>query len=367
MREIYMADVGDGLCLSIRTISGDLIQIDCGSNQGSKIALAGLEKIYDYSNTPDIFILSHFHIDHYNGLLFISNNKHRYKYFLPFKIREVYFPKIPEFRQKREFMEALFAINLLIFGSETGLMEYDFLKTISRMNQGAFRYKPLSQGDKININGSIFEVIWPPHVITEEDTLKIIEKALDDFNKALEENEKLRELYEKVKREDIFEKYLAEKRGERDRHPFSDSEGNDESNESLEEAKEGKKTLPNIVKKANNSLKRAANHLSLVFLEDNRILFMGDLENYEIKQVIKYLERNNKRNFLIFIPPHHGTHWHRDIKKIKWDYLLCSNGPKLCRKINPNFKSSLSLSTHINGDIVIPILIRSPWWHRWYW
>lgn len=112
-----MADVGDGLCFSIRTISENFIQIDCGSAQGSKIALEGLERIYDYFKikTPDIFILSHFHIDHYNGLLLLSNNKHRRKYFLPFEIREVYFPKIPEFRQKREFMEALFTINLINF------------------------------------------------------------------------------------------------------------------------------------------------------------------------------------------------------------------------------------------------------------
>jgi len=94
---------------------------------------------------------------------------------------------------------------------------------------------------------------------------------------------------------------------------------------------------------------------------------MGDLENYEIKQVIKYLEENNRRNFLIFIPPHHGTHWHKDIRKIEWDYLLCSNGPKLCGKMNNNFKSIFSLSTHINGDIVIPIFMRPRWWWRWYW
>ncbi len=123
MKDIYMADVGDGLCFSIRTIFENFIHIDCGSTQGSKIALAGLERIYNCFKSPDIFILSHFHIDHYNGLLFLSNNTQGFKYFLPFKIREVYFPKIPEFREKKEFMEALFTINLLTFGSETGMTE----------------------------------------------------------------------------------------------------------------------------------------------------------------------------------------------------------------------------------------------------
>jgi len=94
---------------------------------------------------------------------------------------------------------------------------------------------------------------------------------------------------------------------------------------------------------------------------------MGDLENYEIKQVVEYLEKNNRRNFLIFIPPHHGTHCHKNIEKIKWNCLLCSNGPKLCRKITPYFKSTSSLSTHINGDTVIPVLIEPLRWRRWYW
>jgi len=351
-----MADVKDGLCFSIRTISENFIQIDCGSSQGSEIALAGLKRIYGYFKTPDIFILSHFHIDHYNGLLFLSNNKHRCK--VPFEIREVYFPKIPEFKEKRGFMNALFAMNLLAFGNETGLMEYDFLKAIARINRKPFKYKPLSQGDKININGSIFEVVWPPNQITEGKTLKTIEKALNDFKKALEEDDKLKELHKRIKEEGVFEKYLEAERERRYRYDSFNYEDDNKQNEYIK----SKKTLPDIVKKANNSLKKAANHLSLAFSEDNRILFMGDLENYEIKQVIEYLERDNRRGFLIFIPPHHGTHWHKDIEKIKWNCLLCSNGPKLCRKIVPYFKSNLSLSTHINGDIVIPVLMEPFLW-----
>ena len=365
-----MADVGDGLCFSIRTISRNFIQIDCGSVQGSEIALAGLKRICDYYfETPDIFILSHFHIDHYNGLLFLSNNKLRYKYFLPFEIREVYFPKIPKFRQNIEFIEALFAINLLTFGNETGLMEYDFLKSISRINRISFKYIPLSQGDKININGSVFEVIWPPKQITEGKTLKTIEKALNDFKKALKKYEKLKELYQRIREEGVFEDYLKVEGGEGRYRYDSFNYDRNKQNEYTEKLKKSKITLPTVVKKANDSLKRAANHLSLAFFEDNRILFMGDLENYVIQQVIKYLEKNNRKNFLIFIPPHHGTHWHKDMKKIEWYFLLCSNGPKLCGKMNPNFKSSFSLSTHINGDIVIsmPVPVRSPWWWRWYW
>jgi hypothetical protein len=45
-----------------------------------------------------------------------------------------------------------------------------------------------------------------------------------------------------------------------------------------------RRKLPEVVKKANGSLKRAANHMSLAFFEDNRLLFLGDTESYEIKK-----------------------------------------------------------------------------------
>ena len=36
--------------------------------------------------------------------------------------------------KKRELLEALFTTNLLIFGRETGSMEYDFLRAIYKIN-----------------------------------------------------------------------------------------------------------------------------------------------------------------------------------------------------------------------------------------
>lgn len=75
----------------------------------------------------------------------------------------------------------MFTINLFIFGNETGIMEYDFLKAISKVNKTSFRYKALSQGDKIKIKGSVFEIVWPPKQIKEEEILKKVDKALNFF------------------------------------------------------------------------------------------------------------------------------------------------------------------------------------------
>jgi len=38
MREIYVADVGDVLCMALHTHSCETDQIDCGSQQGSDVA-----------------------------------------------------------------------------------------------------------------------------------------------------------------------------------------------------------------------------------------------------------------------------------------------------------------------------------------
>lgn len=349
MRGIYVADVGDGLCMAVCTISGEIVQIDCGGakgQEGSKVAFNGLERIFNYFHSPDVIILSHFHIDHYNGLLYASINRHR---FLPFRIREVYYPRIPEFKEKEKFLCNLLAINLRVFGNETGVMEYDFLRAISRINDTSFRYRAVSKGDKISVNGSIFEVLWPPLSIEDKKTLSIVRQALKDFEKAMEEDKETRELYHRVKEEGVFRDYFKEQ-GERSKH-------NEYNNGHVHEEYERMK-LPEVVKKANESLRKAANHLSLALFEDNRFLFLGDIENHEIKQIVKDLKSRRRENFYIFITPHHGTHWHNSLREIRSIYSITSNGSKLCSKMKPYFKeiSKRSLATYANGDIMRPTM-----------
>ena len=345
MKEVFVADVGDGLCMAINTISNETIQIDWGSQQGGRIAFEKGLHI-----RPDIFILSHFHVDHYNGLLYASiNSTNRWN-----KIREVYYPRIPDFEGKEEFMVSLLTINLRIFGSDTGVMEYDFLKAISRINMVNFKYKPLSKGDIININGSVFEVLWPPAKIEDNRALTVIKRALEDFKKALEEDEKMRQLYERVKKEGVFETYL--KKGKKEVKDLNSSYTN---------VNKEKEKLPKVVEKANQSLKKAANHLSLALFEDNRFLFLGDTENFEIRQIFNDLKSQGRKNFYVLITPHHGTHWDDSLREIKCIYSISSNGNKLCPKIKTHFKeiSKRSLTTYINGDIMITTFpLKRFWW-----
>lgn len=333
-----MADVGDGLCMTINTIFGKTFQIDCGTSNGSNIALDGFNRI-NFPFGPEIFCLSHFHKDHYNGLLQASINPRR---FPKLHIKEVYYPRIPEFTEQKEFFESLYAMNLRLFGYETGVMAYDMLKTISKINGISFNYRPLSKGEVIDVDGSMFKVLWPPKNIGSK-TLSKIEKALKDFRKALDIDPEMKRLYNYVKEEGVFEEYLKE-------------EGRKEPTEYEPVRREKQRELPEETLNANKSLRRAANDFSLALSEDNRFLFLGDLENYELKQVIANLVSEGKKRFYVLITPHHGTHWHRNLNKINCIYSLSSTGRILISYLNSNYKniSKMPFCTYTNGDLLVP-------------
>lgn len=351
MKDMYVADVGDGLCMALRTIFGDTAQIDCGGQSIAK-AFNGLRRITNHFGKFRVFTLSHFHVDHYCGLLHASTGSrvHHFQKQGFSGIKEVFYPIIPEFRDKEEFLYDLLAINTRVFGSQTGVMEYSLLGAISRMNAGrSFRYRPLAQGDSFIINGSFFEVLWPPVSIDYKRALTDIRRALEDFKAAIDEDETTRELYNRVKEEGVFEEYLRQP-GEQYEFPETNSgyEHTVGSNREIQK-------LPPVVEKASRSLKKAANHLSLAFFEDNRFLFLGDTESSEIRQIVDELKSLGRENFYIFITPHHGTHWHNSLRRIRCIHSITSNGSKLCSKMKPQFKeiSERSLATFANGDIIL--------------
>lgn len=105
MKRISVADVGDGLCCNIQTIFNESIQLDCGSNRAED-AFHEFRWLLNQSGRPRRFILSYFHKDHYNGLLY---NKIYPRYF-PFDKRYVYYPIIPEFKRRDEFAKAIFCM-----------------------------------------------------------------------------------------------------------------------------------------------------------------------------------------------------------------------------------------------------------------
>lgn len=341
MWDMYIANVGDGLCVAVHTAPRQVIQIDCGTRQKSKVALEGWKRIVNNFHLPDVFVLSHLHTDHYNGLLHASVNRER---FPRLKIKKVFYPRIPKFTGRERLANCLWAMNSRVFGNETGLMEYDFLKAISRITTTSFGYAPLSSGDTFGHSGSVFRVLWPPARIDDQKTLAVIGRALRDFEKAMQEDEQTRMLYDLVEKEGVFRRYLDGEYQVRDSH---------EHVEEYMNPRYQPKSLPTVVLRANRSLREAANHLSLAFFEDNRLLFLGDTEAWEIRQIVKDLQSQGRENFHVFITPHHGTHWDGSLRRIRCTLSATSNGRRSWWRWRPYFLgiSKRSMATIIHGDI----------------
>jgi hypothetical protein len=408
MQSIFIADVGDGLCMAIQTGRG-LIHIDCGSQQGGHVAYAAYRKILRWSKGKDIFVLTHFHQDHYNGLLHLASSLHRYKYRA--SIEQVYFPRIPDIiideklRSKlklvsdlnlgSELARALLSMSMRVFGNKSGVMEFDFLESINQINEqsGNFHYKAVHQGDRIFLGDTRLEVLWPPRKIRNNRIVSILAKAIKDFKRAREQDDLTNRLYEQIVREGTSEKLFSE------REPYYTPEKHDKSQKIEKQFRD----LPPAVKKANESLREAANQISLVLKStDSSFLSLGDIEESEIKEVIKQLccyghnysseyqdpmpcsifdgycylrkpicesdlgyhctEKSEKNyhkiheHFDVILTPHHGTHWDNSLKYLKSNYCISSVGKKLFGQVSKQFEDMpgrMSLTTKSNGNILL--------------
>jgi len=351
MMSVYVPDVGDGLAAGIRTLDGTSIQIDCGSQHDKEAAFhKGLCRI-----EPEVFFLSHFHADHYNGLLHAN---HPRPWSWP-AIQQVFYPRIPVFRERTTFLRCMLAMDHWLMGDTSGSMAADLLSVLSRINRRPFTYRSLSMGDTVTIGGSQYDVLWPPARIDDDVTLKVISTAIRDFNVAAEEDEDLRRILERIGDGEGMRRYVAVE-GESGELP-----GCEEISERGDDLPHPRtrEDLPECVRKANDSLREAANHLSLAFHEDNKRLFVGDLEEHVIRHVVRLLADKKRYHFFATITPHHGTHWHRDLCHIHTCYAISSVGNRLFRHLSPEYKSiaDTCLITHLNGDVEVPAFL--PAWY----
>lgn len=351
MMSVYVPDVGDGLAAGIHTLDGTRIQIDCGSQHDEKAAYSkGLCRI-----EPEVFFLSHFHADHYNGLLH-ANHPRPWPWLA---IRQAFYPRIPVFRERTTFLRCMLAMDHWLMGDTSGSMAADFLSVLSRINRTPFMYRSLSMGDTVTVGGSQYDVLWPPARVEDDAILDVIATAIRDFNSAAEEDENLRRILERIDDGEEMLHYMPEE-GESGELP-----GCKERSNRIDDIPHPRtrKNLPESVRKANDSLREAANHLSLAFHEDNKLLFLGDLEAHEIRHVVRLLADKKRDHFFATITPHHGTHWHRDLRNIHTCCAISSVGDRLFRHLSPEYKSiaDTCFITHLNGDVEVPAFL-----HTWF-
>jgi ribonuclease BN (tRNA processing enzyme) len=334
-----MKYVGDGLSMSLVADPRVRFHIDCG---GTFMELAAKSLI---RTSPNVFILSHFHYDHYNGLLYLNRNG---VYSNILDLDNVYFPRIPELiydgrDQSRVFMFALLTANSLIFSSETGIMEYDFLRCIQYLNSKPFRYHPVSKGDTITYAGEKFDVLWPPRRVYTKRIIMKVMNALERFHEAIEKDDRARNLYERIIEEKVAERLFKEG----GLSPYDLEHRN--------EISKAKQSIRAETIRASKGLIRVANDLCMIFNSDDEILFLGDSERFELNNVISELHDSGMLKFSIMVAPHHGTHWSRSMYELRPTYTLVSNGPSLVQKFRRELLdiSNHVLSTFHNGTIVL--------------
>lgn len=151
---LRVADVGDGMCATV-FLDHAFVQVDCGSAQGAMRAMAGLPwwwRERPYWDGPGALVLSHFHHDHYNGILLAAEHDPP-RPVAP--IGYVLFPRLPEaLPDAPRFVQAQFAMARRL-GDRSGLMEYDLVEAVQRISSSrSLTYLPVSSGDTFPFGAS---------------------------------------------------------------------------------------------------------------------------------------------------------------------------------------------------------------------
>lgn len=335
---LSLNDIGDGLFLEIFDDKHRLIT-DFGSQQ--QIAAEDLYVFYDQGDgfARTDFALSHFHKDHYSGLVEIMLRDWQTNF------NTVYIPRLPRQDEAISLFYALETIFAFSMGGYSGSMDYDFVSLMSQINSTGFSLVPLSQGDSFTINGKPFTVSWPPKNFSN-DVLARIGKVIVEFEEEAELIPELKELYRKIQNSDKMWIY----------YEGSQLQADKEKREAFK-IKRKPPVLTNeqrsIFRRLNTKLRNAANCVSLCYYNEF-VNFMGDLESAEIAQCLRYIYTSRKHmGWPILILPHHGTHWHDDMRSIAALYGLSSNGKKMARHWEKNNRSicHYNLTTLIDGTI----------------
>ena len=370
MNDIFMASVGDGLCLGVRSCLRDFrgyAQLDWGG-ETQKMSLDGYLRMraeigtaYDWRSRyfvgPREFVLSHYHLDHYAGLVAAANSPNPENY--TWAPQYVYFPGIPQFESAPEFYLALFAFNAYMLGDSSGSMDYDLLRAVQTLcgaanpgsGQPLFQFKALFEGDVFWLGGQLCTAVWPPRKVVGAEFSTAVANALEKFDVACNVDKELREVHERIQKRNLVGRFLE---GHEDlvQHLTLD-EIRRETRQSL--VQRNGQSIPKEVEEANVALRKAANYLSLGFYSSNELLFLGDVAPKVTPQIVDKLLSAQAINYRYLIAPHHGTYWEKSMASLRANNVLISNGRRLVSKYKTEWATvgSTVYSSFINGDTLL--------------
>jgi hypothetical protein len=163
------------------------------------------EHRFPRSRFPNSFILSHLHADHYNGLMAASLERRYEGAWMGLK--RVFLPGLPDLPGglKKQFFLALFTLNAVTAGVQTGHPDYDFLGAVGKLSHtGSFRHRQLFRGDTFVLGGFRHDCLWPPRTVEDEALGGDVRKALHGFYQKLEAHPILRNLHGRISEHQTF-------------------------------------------------------------------------------------------------------------------------------------------------------------------
>ena len=200
---LHVTDVGDGLCLTIGSHRRSRVQVDCGSQQGARFS--ALQWIQGSAGVPlrhsiKALILSHYHTDHYNGLVWAANAQSHFPRLS--RVSHIYSPGLPDPPISVPLLRANLAFAAFTLGTRSGVMEVDFRRVAQRLvGNRPLTHRRLYAGDRVYAGGGLFlSVHWPPRVLPVH-AREPIQSAVRRFEKAIEESGRraLKDLYDQAR------------------------------------------------------------------------------------------------------------------------------------------------------------------------
>lgn len=163
-------------------------------------------------------------------------------------------------------------------------------------------------------------VKWPPtELYLDQAGLGVLQGAISDFNAAADEIPWLKDRLNRIRENHLFSSWEADRETpvvdasepvalvlntDADDADTDDAARDDAESRADDEEPEDSLTprQRHLLSKANTSMGRAANNMSLVLVSDNDVLLTGDAT----KQVMAHALDPGPHHFLVVVTPHHG-------------------------------------------------------------